>query len=89
MIDIVTRTDPGAYFAMRIPADISVTVYTAWGDALHSNLPNTEHSTGDYLVCRADANGAPDLSDVWILNGSIFPDYYEAGGSTGGQTGNG
>ena len=89
MIDIVTRTDPGAYFAMRIPADISVTVYTAWGDALHSNLPNTEHSTGDYLVCRADANGAPDLSDVWILNGSIFPDYYEAGGSTGRQTGNG
>lgn len=88
-IDIVTRTDPGAYFAMRIPKEISVTVTTARGDVLHSNLPNTEHGEGDYLVCRAGGNAAPDLSDVWILNGIIFPAYYEADGSEGGNARNG
>ena len=87
-IDIVTRTDPDAYFAMRIPKEISVTVATAWGDALHSNLPNTEHGGGDYLVCRRGGNGAPDLSDVWILNGKIFPAYYETGGIEGGTARN-
>lgn len=80
-IDIVTRTDPGAYFAMHIPAEISVTTVTSRGDVLHSNLPNTNHGSGDYLVCRADEKGCPDLSDVWILNGNIFPAYYEAGGT--------
>lgn len=88
-IDIVTRTDPDAYFAMRIPTEISVTVATARGEALHSNLPNTEHGEGDYLVCRTDASGTPDLSDVWILNGKIFPAYYETGGSEGGPAGKG
>lgn len=78
-IDIVTRTDPGLYFAMRIPPEISVTVVTAWGDVLHSNLPNLPHGNGDYLVCRAGGNGEPDTSDVWIVSGTVFPEYYQKG----------
>ena len=67
------------YFAMRIPPEISVTVVTAWGDVLHSNLPNLPHGNGDYLVCRAGGNGEPDTSDVWIVSGTVFPEYYQKG----------
>ena len=76
-IDILARPEPVAYYAMHVPLRISVTVKTAWGDVLHSNLPNAQHGQGDYLVCRANESGEPDLSDVWILNGAVFPKYYE------------
>lgn len=78
-IDILTRPEPDAYFVMHVPADIRVTVKTAWGDELHTNLPNAPHGNGDYLVCRKAPDGKPDLSDVWVLNGMIFPEYYQTG----------
>jgi hypothetical protein len=62
---------------MHVPQGISVTVETECGDVLHSNLPGAPHGEGDYIVCRADENGEPDLSDIWILNGAVFPKYYE------------
>ena len=62
---------------MYVPLSISVSVETAWGDILHSNLPNAPHGHGDYILCRADENGEPDLSDIWILNGVVFSKYYE------------
>lgn len=49
-IDIVTIPLPDAYYAMYVPLGVSVTVETAWGDALHTNLPNAPHGDGDYLV---------------------------------------
>jgi hypothetical protein len=76
-IEIVTRPEPDAYYAMFIPLGISVTVETAWGDVLHTNLPNAPHGDGDYLVCRVDENDEPDFSDVWVLNGVVFPEYYD------------
>ena len=76
-IDILARPEPDAYYAMYVPLSISVSVETAWGDILHSNLPNAPHGHGDYIVCRADENGEPDLSDIWILNGVVFSKYYE------------
>ena len=76
-IDILARPEPYAYYAMYVPLSISVSVETAWGDILHSNLPNAPHGHGDYIVCRADENGEPDLSDIWILNGVVFSKYYE------------
>lgn len=76
-IEIITRAEPDAYYAMYVPLQISVTVETAWGDVLHTNLPNAPHGEGDYLVCRRGEDGAPDLSDVWILNGVVFPEYYD------------
>jgi len=76
-IDILARPETDAYYAMYVPLSISVSVETAWGDILHSNLPNAPHGEGDYIVCRASENGEPDLSDIWILNGAVFPKYYE------------
>ena len=76
-IEIITKPEPDAYYAMHVPLSISVTVETAWGDTLHTNLPNAPHGDGDYLVCRMGENGEPDLSDVWILNGMVFPEYYD------------
>lgn len=76
-IDIIPRPAPDAYYAMFVPVDISVTLETAWGDVLHTNLPNAPHGDGDYLVCRAGEDGNPDYSDVWVLNGVVFPEYYD------------
>jgi len=76
-IDLKTKAEPEAYYAMHVPLTFSVTVETAWGDVLHTNLPNAPHGRGDYLVCRRGGDGEPDLSDVWILNGVLFPEYYD------------
>ena len=81
-IDLITRAEPETYYAMHVPLDVSVTVKTAWGDELHTNLPNAPHGNGDYLVCRTNEKGEPDLSDVWVLNGFIFPEYYDTDGIT-------
>ena len=62
---------------MHVPLNISVSVETARGDILHTNLPNAPHGEGDYLVCRMGTDGEPDLSDVWVLNGVVFPEYYD------------
>ena len=76
-IDIMTIPSANSNYAMQIPANITVTVQTAWGDVLHANLPEMPHGAGDYLVCRAGTDGKPDLSDVWIVSGVLFPDCYD------------
>ena len=75
-IDLKTKAAPDTNYAMYVPNDISVTVETAWGDVLHTNLPNAPHGDGDFLVCRAGEDGEPDLSDVWVRNGVQFPENY-------------
>lgn len=75
-IKIVTRPENDSCYAMHVPLNISVTVKTASGSELHTNLPGAAHGDGDYLVCRADKNGERDLSDVWVLNGILFPERY-------------
>ena len=76
-IDIITQSEPNSYYAMHVPLEISVTLETAEGDELHTNLPNAPHGNGDYLVCRIGTDGQPDLADVWVLNGVVFPEYYD------------
>ena len=76
-IDIVTIPSKDAYYAMHVPNDITVTVETAQGNVLHTNLPNAPHGEGDYLVCTIGEDGGPDLSDIWVLNGLIFLDCYD------------
>ena len=71
-IDIVTIPTKDAYYAMHIPNDITVTVETAQGNVLHSNLPNAPHGEGDFLVCTIREDGKPDLSDIWVVNGLIL-----------------
>ena len=46
-IEIVTKPEPDAYYALYVSLDISVMVETAWGDVLHTNLPNAPHGDGD------------------------------------------
>ena len=75
-VEIITRPEPDTYFAMYVPLNITVTVETAWGDVLHTNMPTAPHGDGDYIICRAGEDGHPDLSDVWIVNGVVFPEYY-------------
>lgn len=77
-IEIVTKPEPDSYYAIYVPLNISVIVETAWGDVLHTNLSNAPHGDGDYLMCRKGEDGNPDLSDVWVLNGVVFPEYYAA-----------
>jgi len=76
-IDIVTIPTTDAYYAMHVPKDITVIVETAQGNVLHTNLPNAPHGEGDYLICTKEEDGGPNLSDVWVLNGLIFPDCYD------------
>ena len=76
-IDLKTIPSPDTNFAMFVPNTISVTVETAWGDILHTNLPNAPHGDGDFLVCRVGEDNEPDLSDVWVLNGVQFPETYD------------
>ena len=76
-IDLVTIPSSDTNFAMFVPNTVSVTVNTAWGDVLHTNLPNSPHGSGDYLICRVGDDGEPDLSDVWVMNGALFPNNYD------------
>lgn len=82
-IDIASIPSPNSCLAMHVPLDVTVTVDTAWGDTLHANLTDTDHGEGDYLVCRANEDGTPDLSDVWVVNGAVFGTTYDTAGEAG------
>ncbi len=75
-IDLKTKAEPDTNFACFVPADVRLTVNTAWGDVLHVNDPASDHGYGDYLVCP-NKDGKPDFSDVWVVNGAIFANTYD------------
>ena len=75
-IDLKTKAEPDTNFACFVPADVRLSVNTAWGDVLHVNDPVSEHGYGDYLVCP-NKDGKPDFSDVWVVNGAIFGNTYD------------
>ena len=75
-IDLLAKASPDSCYAMFVNKDINVTVETAWGDMLHTNVLNIPHDEGDYLVCCKGADGKPDLADVWVVNGEIFKNTY-------------
>lgn len=51
-------------------------VQTSRGDTLYANRPGVGHGVGDFLVC-SDAGGQPNLNDVWVVNGEVFPTTYD------------
>lgn len=64
-------------WAFYLPANIiNLPVQTSWGDTLLANRPEVSHGIGDFLVCR-DAGGRPNLSDMWVVNGEVFPNTYD------------
>jgi len=75
-INLKTKAE-GGYFACFAPLNTRVEVQTAWGDVLIANRPEVPHGDGDYILCRAGADGKPDFSDVWVVNGAVFPLTYD------------
>lgn len=81
-VKIKTRPDATANWAMQISPDrygeaaSAVEIKTFWGDILHPNAPGIPHGSGDYAVC-SDLNGAPNLDDMWIVNGDVFQNTYQ------------
>lgn len=72
-----TRPDNCNNWAFHLPKSIqNFPVKTSWGDTLLANRPGVEHLLGDFLLC-SDNNGQPNLNDVWVVNGEIFPTTYD------------
>jgi hypothetical protein len=64
-------------YAFHLPLSIkNFPVQTSWGDTLLANRDGIRHGKGDFLVC-ADNGGQPNLSDVWVVNGEVFPSTYD------------
>lgn len=75
-VTLKTKGEEGTNFALIVPSDTVVRVETAWGDVLYTNASDAPHGDGDYLVCN-NVDGSADLSDVWVVNGEIFPKTYD------------
>lgn len=74
---LTTRSDATANWAIHLPMSVrNFPVQTSWGDVLYANRDGIRHLKGDFLVC-ADACGVPNLNDVWVVNGEIFPRTYD------------
>lgn len=75
-IELKTKPTTGN-FACFVPAELQVEVQTSWGDVLQANRAGVPHGEGDYLVCAVGEDGQPDLTDVWVVNGAVFPSTYD------------
>lgn len=79
-IKIAARPDEDwGYFAFHLDIGTysNVPIKTGWGDVLIANKSGVDHGYGDYLVCKAGAKGEPDFSDMWVVNGCVFPETYD------------
>ena len=60
-----------------VPGDgVNGPFFGPWGRSQGTILGPRGQSQGDFLVCRAGEDGDPDDSDVWVLNGILFPENY-------------
>lgn len=79
---VKVKTIPGQMcnFAVQLPkSDVTYKnfeVKTSWGEILCANRDGIKHGDGDYLVCSMTPDGMPNLNDVWVVNGRIFPATY-------------
>lgn len=66
-------------WALKVPVGMKIEIRTAWGSVLHANRDGIEHYSGDYVVCANDETvpgGAPNLNDMWVVNGGVFRNTY-------------
>lgn len=64
-------------WAFHLPASVKdFPVQTSRGDTVLANRVGVAHGLGDFLVC-SDLNGQPNLNDIWVVNGIIFPTTYD------------
>lgn len=67
----------GINWAFHLPLGIkNFPVNTSWGDTLYANRKGVGHGVGDFIVA-SDAGGQPNLNDVWVVNGEVFPTTYD------------
>lgn len=62
------------YFAMKLSSKEFID-YPVYGSI--ANTRNAEHGDGDYIVCKSLDNGTPDFSNIFIVNGLLFPYIYD------------
>ena len=72
---IETVDDPTPQWAFHVEANLKLGVETSWGDRLIANRAGVPHGFGDYIVCT-DVCGYPNMNDVWVVNGEVFPRTY-------------
>ena len=77
LISITSIPTGDTHYAMFVPDTVTMTVETSSGYILHANMPGVPHGDGDFLVCGISEDGGPDLSDLWVVNGSVFPITYD------------
>ena len=73
----LTAEDFTADTYIELKTKLQVEVQTSWGDVLQANRAGVPHGEGDYLVCAVGEDGQPDLTDVWVVNGAVFPSTYD------------
>lgn len=67
----------GINWAFHLPLGIkNFPVNTSWGDTLYANRDGVGHGVGDFILA-SDAGGQPNLNDVWVVNGEVFPTTYD------------
>jgi hypothetical protein len=71
------QTGMATNYAFHLPLSVkNFPVQTSLGDTLLANRDGIKHGKGDFLVC-ADAGGFPNLNDVLVVNGEVFPSTYD------------
>lgn len=71
------------YWTFHLPKKhTNFPVKTSWGDILLANRTGVKHDAGDFLIC-SDRFGSPNLDNVWVINGTIFPRTYDMRGYAG------
>ena len=84
-IDILSRGDATTRWACHFTLENGSTdITTSWGAVLKANDPMVKHGEGDFIIC-ADAGGKPDFSDMWVVNGMVFPTTYDMSEIHGGR----
>lgn len=66
-------------YALQISDNIfkDIPILTSYGDVLYANRRGVNHGKGDFLVCSTKEDVSPDFSDMWVVNGLVFPNTYD------------
>ena len=63
-------------WAFHLPNSIQNFPVNTRNGGVYANRQGTKHGYGDFLVC-ADAGGQPNLNDIIVVNGMVFPTTYD------------
>lgn len=66
----------GSAWAFHLPLNIKNFPVNTRKGGVYANQQGLKHGVGDFLVC-SDMGGQPNLNDVQVVNGLIFPTTYD------------